>query len=530
MAAISDEELEQFFERRGLDINEEETIRYVLRGISWRHFSECYFPNPEDPEEKLKWEEWQGRALDWIQFGRDSRHGIFKCPRGFGKSWLIAGAVACAMLWKARTEVGVFSTSQWQSEEVIGKIHFFFDVGPYRYMKSKFGNNKQNVTLINGSRCVGFSSSGKTIRGFHPEWKFMDEQGQMDADYVNKVVRPMGRKKFYKECGFGTPFFMQGPFYEAFNNMIMTDCKDCGHHVDNEKFKSCPDCGSMNVRHAGEFKVFNISAYEVSWITEEDLRRERAILGDLAFRQEMLGEFLPTGGTFFNMMAVKESYDLRLKLRLKGEPRGTYYLATDFGKQRDNGCIIIFHMVGEFMVMDWIETHLRWDYPMFNRRILQLCDLFRVAMIIPDGMGVGIAALDYLEQETEIPIYVYNPNRGKGFVYSNKEKFQILSFLNTGFETKHIVMPWHENVNTPVEKKHLWEIYMLEKELMSFEYEWGETNIKLGTQSEKDDRVMALAYGHWAARRGIAQIVNAEGHSWDDDSFDYDDYDGVDDE
>lgn len=490
------------------NINDPMLKKAMLCILDWVTFAQTYFYDPLDPDKHYILEAWQAEFLRWFQKGY-VRRGIVKCPRGFGKSQIMATAAAIVVITQPRSRVGFFSTSREQAEDVVEKTRQLIIDSPFAYMIDKnLTQTKAQISVSNGAWLRSYSSSGKTTRGPHLHYIFMDEMGQMDDTFINEVVRPMGRRLCKVEVGLGTPFGARGDFYKSFENRAGWECAKCGiKEFEYRAEDTCHTCGNP-ISRFGQYKVFNVDPLGVSWMTKEKLDEEMARLGPLAARQECLAEFLPVGDTYFNMemiMGAREynTYDPdspnaksnrinpHASWHLHGDPKYSYLLSTDYGKRRDRGVIIVAHYEGPTLYIDYMESHLRMNYVAFQERLVALANVFNVEQIIPDGNGLGDPLIDYLERSTNIMIFSNRPEHGRGYIYNNKEKFEMLEELAKRLIQKNLKWPYHRNHASATQP--YWEAYMLEMELLNFSYEIGKQNIILGTQSEHDDRVMALA-------------------------------------
>jgi len=487
------------YDFKGMDDNR--IMKMLLSSLDWSTFAETWFRNPIDPTLPLKLEKFQRRIINYFQYGKCSNI-IVKCPRQFGKTTLISILCNLIAIFDPGAKIGLFSTSHDQSKEILGKVRKFMRTSAFSYLLDDKSvqtqteiNYKDPRGLGHGCRIKAYSSSGKTVRGPDLTYTFMDEMGQMDDDFVNQVVRPMGRAVGKKELGASTPFGTRGEFWNSHEKPYHWECQSChAKGFDEPHPYTCPKCGG-SVQTLGQYKVFDVSPLDVSWITPEKLAAEAARLGPIAAQQELFGEFIPAGDTYFRhdwiVNARVFTPEQNSRFSSMGKPYYTYYLSTDYGKQRDRGVIMIGHFQDDVLYLDWVESHLKMPYPRFQDRMKTLCDRYNVSEAILDGNGVGIALIDYLREDVQVPIFTNKPDLGPGYKYGNKEKFQMLEALANMLIRKRVRWPYHENHSDP--RQEMYELYMMEQELINYSYEWGKSSIIMGTQSEHDDRVMALA-------------------------------------
>lgn len=138
------------------------------------------------------------------------------------------------------------------------------------------------LELKNGSRIVALPGTEATIRGFSgPKAVILDEASRID-DALIAAVRPMLATTQGRMIALTTPYGERGWFYEQWERGI----------------------GWERTR---------ITANDCPRISKEWLEGERNEMGEWAFRQEYLCEFVDTDEQFFSSALIEAAMDSQVK-------------------------------------------------------------------------------------------------------------------------------------------------------------------------------------------------------------------------
>lgn len=456
-----------------------------LQALDWVHFAQRNFKSPRLISEALKLEVWQKLVLRYIQTG-DKKYIILICPRGFGKSVVVAVAVAIIMIQFPGCKIGIYAMGQRQTIAMVKMVKYFIMNSRFKGLIPKRGSGlsqtQDHLELTNSSDVQAFPCT-ESIRGRHNDFIFMDEMSRIPDNIINEVIRPTGRQA-RREVGLSTPAGMIGEFYKASQNQDM-------------------------------YKVFQVKATDVSWMTPEKLAEEEARLGPFAAKQELYAIFLPTGDTIFQQEWINNSYKIHQFKRRHWDTgyidgsRRHMAMGADFGRDRDWAAFAIGHynQYGVFM-LDYLEAIRKAPYPTIEARLVDLIIRFKVEKWAPDATGLGEPIIENIYNELERQDYhgletITNRKPGKeqkkeskgwkrpGYVFTGESKLDLINHLVVIYSRGVISVPFHFNDN-----KH--EAKVLENELVNFQMSYeqnssGRTSLKLGTQSEHDDRLVAVA-------------------------------------
>jgi len=221
---------------------------------------------------------------------RDVSRRIVICgSRQWGKSTTVAALAVHHMLHNARALCLVLSSSGRQSGEFVRKAKGFL-----RHLGHKVrgdGQNQSSILLPTGARMVGVPDMDGTIRGFSAVTMLVVDEAAQVEDSAYMAVRPMLGVSRGTLILLSTPFGKRGFFHDEWR-----------------------DGGPRWSRHF-------VPATECPRLDPEFLEEERVTLGDLAYRQEYLCEFLDEAQVVFPRNVVDRAFTRKARpLWPKGRP------------------------------------------------------------------------------------------------------------------------------------------------------------------------------------------------------------------
>lgn len=218
-------------------------------------------------ESGLKPDPWQSELL----VSEHPRH-LLLCSRQSGKSTTVASLA----IQTALDDPGlclVIAPAQRQSSELFRKCkdtYLSLDGVPRIVQEST-----RSMELENGSRIVALPGTEQTLRGFSaPKLILIDEAARVD-DELYAAVAPMLAVSRGRMVALSTPYGKRGFFWEAW--------EDGG----------------------GKWQRTMVTAHECPRIDPAWLEEQKSIIGDWAFRQEYLCEFVDTEEQFFSSVLIQ---------------------------------------------------------------------------------------------------------------------------------------------------------------------------------------------------------------------------------
>jgi len=217
----------------------------------------------------FKPDDWQKRVLDSTE-----KRIILNCSRQSGKSTTTSIIALHTAIYKTNSLILLVSPSQRQSSELFKKVMGFLkdlDTKP-RLIE----DNKLSCSLSNKSRIISLPSSEGTIRGYSGADLIIEDEASFVTDDVYKAIRPMLAVSNGNLILMSTPCGKRGHFYHEW-----TEGKD--------------------------WKKIKITAYDCPRIAKKFLKNERDSLGDRAFKQEYMCEFMENEDNVFAYELIQQS-------------------------------------------------------------------------------------------------------------------------------------------------------------------------------------------------------------------------------
>ncbi|MEJ8568272.1 phage terminase large subunit [Elongatibacter sediminis] len=214
---------------------------------------------------------WQTQLL----VSEEPRH-LLLCSRQSGKSTTVASKAVETAIFDPGL-ILMIAPAQRQSGELFRKakdIYLALDDVPRIVQESA-----RSMELANGSRIVALPGTEATIRGYSaPKLVLVDEAARVE-DALYHSITPMLAVSRGRLIALTTPYGRRGWFYEAWE-------------------------------HGGDYwQRTKISAHDCPRIDAEWLKAERESVGDWAFRQEYLVEFVDTDEQFFSSALIEAAID-----------------------------------------------------------------------------------------------------------------------------------------------------------------------------------------------------------------------------
>lgn len=307
-------------------------------------------------------------------------------------------------------------------------------------------NHKSNlmITLNNGS-VIHFKSGERpdTLRGFTNDYLIVDEAAFLRDDVWNMVLKPTILVRGKKVLFISTP---KGKNY-LYN---------------------------LSVRGQDQSQTSYLylkgSSYDTPFISEDELDEARRSLPEDIFRQEILGEFIDSGGEVF------VDIDRYCTLEQYQPPRqgGKYYAGVDFGRQEDYSVLTIFDDTGN-LVFFYRDRQKPWGEIIGNisRKLQEYNALCQVEV-----NSIGDVLFEQLQQRYRNVL---------PFVTTNSSKQNIIEDFIYGTNEGLIHLPT-ERLNPELH---------LELKTFTYEYSLKTRKISYGAiQGAHDDIVMSLCIGY----------------------------------
>ena len=221
-----------------------------------------------------------------------------------------------------------------------------------------------------------------------------------------------------------------------------------------------------------DYKSFAFSSYTNPYLDPKEIDEFKRDMPELAYRQEILGEFLDDVGSVFRH--IRDCIYGSLK---EPEAGKRYVVGCDLAKHTDFTVICVMDERGHLCFFDRF-SQLDWVFQ--SKRIIDICRRYNNARLLIDSTGVGDPIYDQLRRSA-IPV--------EGYKFTNASKKDLIENLSIAIENKTISYP---------------DIPVLLSELGLYGYKISPAGVTSYNAPEgyHDDSVIALALAAW-------QIQNA---------------------
>ncbi len=197
------------------------------------------------------------------------RQMILCCSRQSGKSTVSSLLALHEAMYRSPALVLLLSPSLRQSQELFRKVmDAYHGMGEAAVPVAE--ESALRLELTNGSRIIALPGKEATIRGYSGVSLLIEDEASRVPDDLYQAIRPMLAVSGGKIVLLSTPWGKRGHFFVEWS------------------------------QGGPEWKRVEITAHGVPRISPEWLQAERRAIGDLAFRQEYMCEFVETEDALFS--------------------------------------------------------------------------------------------------------------------------------------------------------------------------------------------------------------------------------------
>jgi hypothetical protein len=307
------------------------------------------------------------------------------------------------------------------------------------------------ITLI-GNREVQFKSAdgADSMRGDAVAVLWMDEGAQIQEDRWTLELRPSLMDTHGKAIFTGTP---------------------AGKNWYFQLFTRGQDPAQT------DYQSFAFSSYTNPYLDPKEIDEFKRDMPELAYRQEILAEFLDDVGSVFRR--IKECISGTLE---EPQPNKRYVLGVDVAKHVDFTVICILDDKGHLCYFDRFS---QIDWPFIEKRIVDASHRYNNARILVDSSGVGDPVFDNLRR---FSVSV------EGYKFTNASKKDLIENLSIQIENKGISYP---------------DIPVLLSELGLYGYKISAAGVTSYSAPDgyHDDTVIALALAVWQIKHNYTPWV-----------------------
>ncbi len=343
-----------------------------------------------------------------------SRRKLLRCGRRWAKTWLSA-AHCIYLATKPNWKIGVYGPGweevsiymDWIREHIAGSL----------VEGSVILNQRFNMVFSSRARIIGrvasIGSKGKRGRGFNH--LAVDEAAHVsDADMA--IIRPTTLDLAASEWLTSTP---------------------SGH---NHFFRA---------EESGEYKIYHFTTYDNPRIAKKDIDKEKKLMTDFEFQQEIMGEYLDDSHQPIPHALIEKAINNDLKFIDNPQEGHRYVAGLDLGRKRDRSVFVILDALknNQIRIAHIKEFTIDPKDPRFWVKVLDhaefLCDHFGIEKLLVDSTAMGDKPvldlkLSFADKGLNTKI------EGVNFSYAIKNKWEgLINQLCLKFERFQIHFPFH---------------------------------------------------------------------------------------
>jgi hypothetical protein len=370
-----------------------------------------------------------------------ARFRVLDCGRRWGKT--IAGAnELIRQMWTQGPNIVGFAVAPtyWHTKRQWTE---FFNFCPAELIKEIHRSDRH--VILKGNRNIWFKSADNpdSLRSQGVKVLWVDEGAQIAEEAWTLALRPalMDEK--------GIAFFTGTPR---------------GHNWYFRLWTRGQDPSQM------EYKSWNFPSASNPYLDPAEIAAFARDMPELAYRQEVLAEFLEDVGSVFRGVdcMVQGSFQ-------PFERHKQYVMGADLAKLEDFTVLCVLDMDGHLCAFDRF-SQLDWVFQ--RKRIVQLAERYNARLLI-DSTGVGDPVCDELYRENV---------RVDGYKFTNATKKDLIENLSIMIENQQLTIP---------------QVPELINELKLYGYKTTPSrNVQYGApEGYHDDTVIALALAAWQLKR-----------------------------
>jgi hypothetical protein len=339
------------------------------------------------------------------------------CGRGWGKSLVFSRKNLWLLFTKPDIESLIISSTQRQSMIMFEYCYSTIMGNPLlREMIQRPGSTRTIIKLkppLNG-KLIALPCSPNKLRGYHPDWIFIDEASIVPSEMITSEIMMMLTKPNASLVMSGTPMAFEHVFHKAF--------------LDTQRYS-----------------IHHYSSESSPLVSRQQLEEWRQMMTKEEWQREVEALWVETTQTFFPMDLIASCLDPELDNpnspnryiqeltdTQQTQTRHRYFAGLDLGKQVDHSVLAVVELTDtdQVRLVHKREFPLGTPYPDVVGYAAKAHQTFDFDGMYVDKTGIGDAVVDELEN-IDIPNVV-------GIFFTDAEKENMLNYLKLLMEKKQL--------------------------------------------------------------------------------------------
>ncbi len=363
---------------------------------------------------------WLVDAPDHQKLLRDqSPRQVAVCGRGWGKSLVFSRKNLWLLFTKPNVESLIISSTQRQSMIMFDYCYSTINANPLmREMLQRPGTTRTVIKLKSplSSKLIALPCSPDKLRGYHPDWVFLDEASIIPSEMITSEIMMMLTKPNASLIMSGTPMAFEHVFRKAF--------------LDTKRYS-----------------IHHYASNSSPLVSQNQLTEWREMMTKEEWQREVEAQWTEITQTFFPMDLIATSVDPELDNPSSPNQyiedierinptqfKGKYFAGLDLGKQVDHSVLAVVQLTekGKVRLVHKRQFPLGTPYPEVIAYAARTHQAFNLEGMYVDKTGIGDAVVDELEG-IEIPDV-------KGVFFTDAEKENMLNYLKLLMEKKQLLI------------------------------------------------------------------------------------------
>jgi hypothetical protein len=362
---------------------------------------------------------WLVDAPDHQKLLRDlSSRQVAVCGRGWGKSLVFSRKNLWFLFTKPKIESLIISSTQRQSMIMFDYCMSTINANPLLWeMVQRPGSTRTVIKLkppLNG-KLIALPCSPNKLRGYHPDWIFLDEASIIPSHMITGEIMMMLTKTNVGLVMSGTPLAFDHIFRKAY--------------LDTKRY---------SIHHyASDASPLVSKAQLLEW--QEMMTREE-------WQREVQALWVEAAQTFFPMDLIASCIDPELdnpdsnnsyiakleKIKTIQRERRHYFAGLDLGKQVDYSVLVVVELRDKETVrlVHKRQFPLGTPYPEVIAYVVKAYQVFNFEGVYVDKTGIGDAVVDELGD--------VDVGEVTGVFFTDTEKERMLNYLKLLMEKKQL--------------------------------------------------------------------------------------------
>ena len=360
-------------------------------------------------------DKWLINSPDHQKLLRDPRpRQVAVCGRGWGKSLVFSRKNLWLLYTKPDIESLIISSTQRQSMIMFEYCYNTTIVNPLlREMLQRPGTSRTTIKLKSplNSKLVALPCSPNKLRGYHPDYIFLDEASIIPSEMITSEILMMLTKRNAALIMSGPPMAFEHVFHKAF--------------LDQKRYS-----------------IHHYPSSTSPLVSKQQLTEWRDMMTQEEWQREVEAQWIESTQTFFPLDLIATCIDPELNNpnspdqyiedieHTNPNRQGRYFAGLDLGKQIDHSVLAVVQLTqkNKVRLIHKRQFPLGTPYPEVIAYAAKTHQTFNLEAIYVDKTGIGDAVVDEIEA-----IYI---SEVKGIFFTDTEKENMLNYLKLLMEKK----------------------------------------------------------------------------------------------